>query len=431
MNAFDRIIGYSSIKKELRQISDTLKNPSAYEKLGVTAPRGLLLYGVPGVGKSLMASAVVEDSGLRAFVLRKDLPNGDFVKEIKSVFKKAAENAPAVIYLDDMDKFANGDERHPDAEEYVTVQSCIDEVKNEAVFVLATANNIRRLPDSLLRAGRIDRRIKVEPPRGRDAEEIIAHYIKRRKFADDVDVKSVAHIMDGRSCAELETLINEAGLYAGYEKAEKITMDHFMAAYLRTVMNSPAVGEDVGADLSDADENYRRVVYHEAGHAVVSEVLCPGSITLINVRGNGSDCGGFTDYFGDGSASYLYREKLRIIGTLGGIAATEQKFGLSNTGGSRDLDTAFNSVRDLVVNDCICGFHLHSNEYGDSERLQSEQEQVISSEVERYFRKAKEILSLNSEFLEELAAALAKKTLLSAVDVKKIRERCEIVSVAI
>ena len=199
-----------------------------------------------------------------------------------------------------------------------------------------------------------------------------------------------------------------------------------MAAYLRTVMNSPAVGEDVGADLSDADENYRRVGYHEAGHAVVSEVLCPGSITLINVRGNGSDCGGFTDYFGDGSASYLYREKLRIIGTLGGIAATEQKFGLSNTGGSRDLDTAFNSVRDLVVNDCICGFHLHSNEYGDSERLQSEQEQVISSEVERYFRKAKEILSLNSEFLEELAAALAKKTLLSAVDVKKIRERRDI-----
>lgn len=430
MNAFDRIIGYSSIKRELMQISDTLKNRSVYEKLGVTAPRGLLLYGEPGVGKSLMASAVIEGSGLRTFVLRKDLPNGDFVKEIKSVFEKAAENAPAIVYLDDIDKFANGDERHPDAEEYVTVQSCIDEVKDRAVFVLATANRLRCLPDSLLRAGRIDRKVKVNSPRGRDAEEIVAHYIKNKEFAGDVDVKAIAHIMEGRSCAELETVINEAGLYAGYEKAAQITMDHFVAAYLRTVANEPAACSDLGADLSVADENYRQVVYHEAGHAVVSEVLCPGSITLISVHNSGSDYGGTTDYFNDKSTPYLYWEKSRIISALGGIAATEQKFGLFDVGGSRDLDIAFNDVWRLVVDDCVCGFHLHASEY-NSDRLHSEQEQAVSSEVERYYRKAKEILSLNAEFLEKLAAALAKKTLLSAVDVRNIREQCNIVSVAI
>lgn len=123
MSKFDKIIGYSAVKKELKQIADTLKNREVYAKLGVSSPRGLLLYGEPGVGKSLMASAVIEESGRKAFVCRKDQPNGDFVKVIKATFEKAIENAPSIVLLDDMDKFANGDERHPDAEEYVTVQS--------------------------------------------------------------------------------------------------------------------------------------------------------------------------------------------------------------------------------------------------------------------------------------------------------------------
>ena len=175
MKAIDKIIGYSNIKCELKQIADTLKNRDVYEKLGVYSPRGLLLYGEPGVGKSLMASAIIEESGRTAFTCRKDKPNGDFVKHIKETFDKAAENAPSIVYLDDMDKFANGDERHPDAEEYVTVQSCIDEVKHKEVFVLATVNNINNLPKSLYRAGRFDRTIEVEAPRGKDAEKIIAH----------------------------------------------------------------------------------------------------------------------------------------------------------------------------------------------------------------------------------------------------------------
>ena len=169
MKAMDKIIGYSSIKRELRQISDTLKNREAYDKLGVSSPRGLLLYGEPGVGKSLMAAAIIEESGRPAYICRKDKPNGDFVKYIKETFDKAAENAPSIVFLDDMDKFTNGDERHPDAEEYVTVQSCIDEVRGKEVFVLATVNNIRNLPRSLRRAGRFDRTIEVEAPRGRDA----------------------------------------------------------------------------------------------------------------------------------------------------------------------------------------------------------------------------------------------------------------------
>ena len=322
MNAFDKIIGYSSIKKELKQISDTLKNREAYDKLGVSAPRGLLLYGEPGVGKSLMASAVIKESGRKVFCCRKDSPNGDFIKKIKATFDKAVQNAPSIVYLDDMDKFTNGDERHPDAEEYVTVQSCIDETKDKQVFVLATVNNIRCLPRSLRRAGRFDRTIEVNAPHGEDAVKIITYYLQSKRFIDDIDPTVIAKIMDGRSCAELETVINEAGLYAGYERAESITMEHFLKACMRTVFHAFPDDEDDLVDeqddfsccLSDPNHVVSQIVYHEAGHAVISEVLCPESVTLVSAYNATRKRGGFTSYYNDNSKTPLYWNKSRIIG---------------------------------------------------------------------------------------------------------------------
>ena len=430
MNAFDKIIGYSYVKTELQQISDTLKFREVYDNLGVAAPRGLLLYGEPGVGKSLMANAIIEDSGRTAFICRKDQPNGDFVKEIKATFDKAAKNEPSIIFLDDMDKFANGDERHPDAEEYVTVQSCIDEIKGKQVFVLATANNIRCLPRSLRRAGRFDRMIEINTPRGQDAINIISQYLDGKKFVDGIDAKTIARIMDGRSCAELETVINEAGIQAGYQRAESITMEHFMVACLRTVFDVPALcgddEEDLNFSLADSNNEYAQIVYHEAGHAVVSEVLCPESVTLISAHNRNGKSGGFTDYYNDRTKTHLYWEKSRIIGSLGGIAAIEQKFGISDMGCERDLDQAFDSTRQLIGNTCLCGFSLHSNGFEDSERLKSEQEHTIATEVEKYYRKAKEIVSMNMEFFEKIAAALSEKGILSAVDIKEIKNSCNI-----
>lgn len=436
MSKFDKIIGYSAVKKELKQIADTLKNREVYAKLGVSSPRGLLLYGEPGVGKSLMASAVIEESGRKAFICRKDQPNGDFVKVIKTTFEKAIENAPSIVLLDDMDKFANGDERHPDAEEYVTVQSCIDEAKGKEVFVLATVNNMRCLPRSLHRAGRFDRVIEIDTPRGKDALAIIAHYLKNKKVVDNVDAKTIARIMDGRSCAELETVINEAGLYAGYERADFITMDHFMEALMRTVFGVPAAADDLDdedfcATLANSNNVVSQIVYHEAGHAVISEVLCPDSVTLVSAHNRGGRSGGFTDYYNDKSQSPLYWNKSRIVGALGGIAAIEQKYGIFDVGSERDLDQAFDRTRDLIVNTCISGFHLHCNGYEDTESLKSEQEKAVAAEVEKFYRKAKEIISLNFEFFEKIAAALAKKKLLSAVDIQKIKSECKIVPVAL
>lgn len=430
MKEFKNIIGYEGVKKELAQISDVLANNETYKKLGVSSPRGLLLHGDPGVGKTLMASAVIAASGRQAFICRKDKPNGDFVNAIKTTFKKAVEAAPSIVLLDDMDKFTNGDERHPDAEEYVTVQSCIDDIKGKEVFVLATANSLRALPRSLLRAGRFDRIIEVDNPRGEDAIKIVEHYIKKKKFVGNIDAVTIARIMDGRSCAELETIINEAGLYAGFERSDEITMDHFMRACLHTIHDVPnevLCESEFHTDLTDGDDPRTRVIYHEAGHATVAEVLNPGCVTLVSAYSRNGESGGFTSYYRSGFTCTAEQRRLsQILGSLGGMAALEQRFGFMDTGNSGDLNQAFSSVWKLIGNNCVCGFHLHSDGYDDSEALKAKLEQATASEVERYYRKTKEILALNRRLLEAIAGELAVKGVLTDSDIRRIREHCPI-----
>ena len=322
----------------------------------------------------------------------------------------------------------------PDAEEYVTVQSCIDETKGKEVFVLATANDTDCLPDSLQRAGRFDRTIEVEAPTGEDAIEIVAYYLKSKRFVEGVDPAVIARIMNGHSCADLETALNEAGLYAGYERAEHITMEHVLKACLRTVFEMDFHGdgqEDFLRHYTDPHHMASQMVYHEAGHALVSEVLCPGSVTFVYVGGGRQKVGGVTSYFRTQGMSLLDWQKSRIVSALGGPAAMEQKFGLPDIGCSSDLDHAFDKVRELLSDTCINGFSFYSRGYSESEHLKASLEQAVAAEVERYYRKAKEIISANREFFEKLAAALAEKKLLSAVDIQQIREDCWIVSVAI
>ncbi|MGI6569576.1 MAG: AAA family ATPase [Caldicoprobacterales bacterium] len=186
--------------------------------------RGLLLHGEPGVGKSLMAMSFIKESGRNSYIIRRNKHDGDFINEIKGVFSKAAQNAPSIILLDDMDKFVVEDKSK---EEYVAVQACIDEVSSLDVYVIATANSIRDIPRSLLRAGRFDRKIRVYPPRGNDAEKIIRHYLESKSIISDVNFDDIAKMLIGRSCAELETIINEAAIYAGYERKEKTNYGAF------------------------------------------------------------------------------------------------------------------------------------------------------------------------------------------------------------
>ena len=335
----------------------------------------------------------------------------------------AKAEAPSIVFLDDMDKFANGDEDHPDAEEYVTVQSCIDDCKGADVFVLATVNNMRSLPWSLRRVGRFDRTIVVEKPSGKDAEKIIAHYINGKKFVGNIDARTIARLMNGRSCAELETVINEAGVYAGYERSSEITMGHFMKAILHTVFDVPNGQISTFSSEMNNNPEFEHIAYHEAGHAVIGEVIDPGSITLVSAYAREGERGGFTHCWEAEDTPALKNAERHIIQALGGAAATEQLFGSFDAGCARDLDQAFDAVWDLVTNNCTCGFHLHCNGR-DSEELKAKQEQAVSAEVERYYRKAKDILAQNKDLLEGIAQGLLQKGVLTAVDIAEIRKGC-------
>lgn len=421
---FEPVIGYKSIKNEMIKICDIMRNSEFYSKLGVSVPNGLLLSGDPGLGKTLMANCFIKASGRKAFTCRKDKPDGDFVKHIKSTFDEAVKNAPSIVFLDDMDKFsANGDEYHRNSEEFVTVQSCIDDAKNKDVFVLSTINDEDAIPRSLLRAGRFDNRIEVNSPKGEDAEKIVEHYIKRKNFVSDVDVKTITRLLNGASCAELETVINQAGVYAGFNRKEKIEMDDIVRACLRIIHKAPE------KEYAHSPEVLKAVAYHEAGHAVIAEVLEPGSVNFVSVRSHGGDAGGFTNYY-QPEEYWIKKQYMenRVTVILGGKAATETVFGETDVGADNDLHRAFDIVERFVDDYCSNGFDRWIQNNNPSPSLLERQSAQISFEMENFYKKAKKILIDNREFLDKLAQALMNKDILTSVEIEAIKATCKMVA---
>lgn len=421
MGHFDKIIGYPAVKKELERVADILRGNEIYKELGVKEPRGLLLHGDPGLGKTLMATCLVKASGRPMFLCRKDKPNGAFVDAIKNTFEKAKASAPSIVFLDDLDKFANTDEERRNAEEFITVQSCIDDTKDCGVFVLATANNLFCLPDSLLRAGRFDRTIEIKPPRGTDTSDIMAHYLKNKKVAADLDTQFIARLLEENSCAGLEAIINEAGIYAGFDGCREIRKEHFLKACLQMEFNVPAEAFD-RTDKPDPVV-WKQVACHEAGHAVVQEVLEPGSVTLISIYKTDDRYGGFVSAVNNHENDYIRDARVKMLCGLGGRAAVEQMLGLCDAGSLRDLSRAYNEAEGLIKYHCTSGLHLRSLRY-ESENLQAKQEQAMAEEVERSYREAKAILASNAPFLHRLTAELMDKHILDMYDVARIREEC-------
>lgn len=417
MSEFDKIIGYKDVKTELIRLCDVIKNSEKYKALGVAPIGGLLLDGEPGVGKTLMANCFIKESGRKSFVCRKNKPDGEFVNEIKNLFAEAAENEPSIILLDDMDKYANEDDHHRNVEEYVTVQSCIDEIKGKDVFVLATTNGTNNLPKSLLRAGRFDVIITVDTPQGEDAVEIVKYYLSQKKAVAEINAEDVARLLSGRSCAALETVINTAGQYAGYANKEMIDNDDVIRACLRVIYNAPECSVPHNPFILE------RTAYHEAGHAVVAEILESGSVDLVSVCKNTGTIGGFTAYHNsdDYWASKIYMEN-RVIALLAGKAASEIVFGEPDTGVNSDLHRAFDIVQRFADNYCEYGFGYWEDRDSSPNRL-SRREDRISADMEMYYARARKILIDNRDFLERLAKRLQEKDTLVSSEIKEIKEK--------
>ena len=426
-NTFDQefsvVIGYAPIKLELKRIVDIMNNPQKYSDLGVTTPRGVLINGDPGLGKTLIANCFIKASGRKAYTCRKDKPDGAFVDEIRRTYEEAKANAPSIVFLDDMDKFANEDEKHTNCEEYVTVQACIDSVKNYEVFTLATTNDIRKLPESLLRVGRFDKNFKLDNPKGDEAEKIIKYYLSKKKFVEDVNVKQIARILVGSSCAALETVINEAGVYAGFDNKEKIEMSDIIRATMRVLYEAPE-------SLSiDERHHIKEIAYHEAGHAVVAEVLEPESVNIVSVKRYDGNIGGVTSYYPD--EEYWWSKKYmenRVLSLLAGKSATELVYGVVDTGANNDVKRAFHIVERFVDDYCSYDFDNFEYHYRPSDAFQDRKGKKMASEISRYYQMTKKILADNREFLDKLANALTEKETMTTEEVQAIKKSCKIVN---
>jgi len=283
------------------------------------------------------------------------------------------------------------------------------------VFVIATVNDTDDIPYSLLRAGRFDRHISVTPPTGADSERIIRHYLSEKPMDKDINYDDVAKMLYGKTCAELESVINAAAIAAAYGRASRIGIEHVMGATLREAYG-------VTEDCDELSENEREeTAYHEAGHALISEVLEPGSVGLLSLSSaKRADKGGFMLRCADYS-----RRAYLILVALGGKAASEIRFGRVASGTSSDIQKAIAHLYRSAT--AIGTFGLSSIGGGDeSEALDSRQEIVVEAELERNLFKAREIICDNREFLDALARELYDKKTLLHSDIRRIREACTI-----
>lgn len=425
MVTFQDVIGYDAIKNEMLQICDVLKNRDVYRRLGASMPKGLLLYGEPGLGKTLLASALITESGLPSVIIRKTVAAEDFINEIAEKFQYAKEHAPSILFLDDMDKFANEDSSHCDAEEYVAVQAGIDDVKGSDVFVIATVNDEDKLPKSLLRTGRFDRKIELEAPSGKDAALIIQHYLSGKNLADDFNMDDVVKMITYNSCAELETITNEAALHAAFARKETIGTEDFVYAVLRMQYNA------VEGDQDLTKEDQRRVALHEAGHLVICELLCPGSVGFASLRSStGASVGGFIH-----RCKPLARRSHDTLVTLGGKAAVELFYADTAAGGCReDLERALGNVFTAVSESGTCGLALLDMDgvmrFRPSNDYVAHVETAVHAELERYMFQARDMLIRNRDFLTAATEALLEKKMLLYSDVQAIRKSVGITDMA-
>ena len=424
MSAFDKVIGYESIKEELLQICDMIKNEAVYTKLGARLPHGVLLDGDPGLGKTLLARCFIKESGLCSFTVRKRSSGEVFVDEITSVYLKAKKSAPAIVFLDDMDKFANEDYGHRDTPEYVAIQSCIDDCKDLPVFTIATTNDIRKLPRSLVRSGRFDRKICIETPNEKDAEEIIKYFLSDKKLSDSVNMQDLSKMISYSSCAKLENIINEAAISAAYKRQDKIEMQDLVKVVLR-----------LQYDFSDSymkvsKEELKKRAMHEAGHLVVSEVLSEGCVGLASICTADENTGGFI-HLCKSQSEYSHR----ILTALAGKTAVELYYADDFADGcASDLQKAVRLIRNEMsyCSSQGLGFVLPTDkeEFDESEEYRRRCESIVYAELERYMLKAKDILLKNRAFLELAADALAEKENLLYSDIREIRELTGVVKAA-
>ena len=429
---FRDVAGAKEEKAELEEIVDFLRDPSKYTMLGAKIPRGILLVGSPGNGKTLLAKAVAGEAGVPFF----SISGSDFVElyvgvgasRVRDMFEQAKRSKPCIVFIDEID--AVGRKRgagmgggHDEREQ--TLNQLLVEMDgfsaNDGVIIIAATNRPDILDKALLRPGRFDRQIVVDYPDVRGREEILKVHSEKKPLAEDVDLSKIAKKTTGYSGADLANLLNEAAILAAKRGHKDITGADIEDANLKVMMGA----EKKSKVLSD--EEKKLTAYHEAGHAIAARVVDKSqSVSAVSIIPRGQ-AGGFTMYEPESdNRMYLSRNEMYnpIIVMLGGRVAEAVMLDDISTGASNDIQRATALARDMVVKygmsermgtvsyddggEVFLGRDYgHSKQY--SERTASEIDEEIKNIIEKQYKETEMILKEYSEQLVRVAELLLEK----------------------
>ena len=407
-----KVIGYEATKNTLRQILDILSHRSTYEARGAVIPHGLLMVSEPGLGKSLMAAAFMEESGRNCAVFHKNADGESFLDSLGEAFLHAKQSAPSVLLQEDINLYADS----PYGPQWAALQSGVDDVRDADVFVIATANTTSCIPQSLLRPGRFDYLIRLEPPKGGTAERIAKHYLKNKPLEDDVMISDIVRAMGNHtSCAALETVMNVASINSCYRGAEKIGKADLADAILQTVYQLKREDGEKNPDIE-------QIALHEAAHVAAAEVLKPGSVSLVTLRKNGRTQG-MTQYYCDNEISTEDDFLNLAIKSLAGKAGVEMVYGKFDMGASEDIQAATGYVRQWIESFGGAGFSgIICDQRAASETILAQNEKLAAAKLEELYRTAQTILRNNRDFLLAVQEALLEQETLFGSDIAAIRD---------
>ena len=429
---FKDVAGIEEEKEELEEIVEFLKNPKKFTDMGARIPKGVLLVGQPGTGKTLLAKAVAGEAGVPFFIMS----GADFVvmfvgvgaSRVRDLFEQAKKNAPCIIFIDEID--AVGRQRgaglgggHDEREQ--TLNQLLVEMDgfgtNEGVIVLAATNRPDVLDKALLRPGRFDRQIVVPAPDVIAREKILEVHARNKKIGDDVDLKTIAKNTSGFSGADLENVLNEAALLAARRDLKQIGMPEIEDAMIKVTM-----GPEKKTRVRSEKEN-KLVAYHEAGHAVVSRFLeTQDPVHQISIVPRGL-AGGYTMYRPTEDKSFMSKTEMEenIISLLGGRVAEKLILNDISTGASNDIERASKIARDMVtkygmsekVGSIMFGSGQEEvflgRDFTQSKNYSEETASLIDSETKRIideaYNRCMQILSDNVDKLHKVAAVLLEK----------------------
>ena len=425
MHTFEEIVGYESHKKELRTVCDILRYPGKYKKLGVRTPHALMIYGEPGHGKTLMAKALIDESGRKCFCCGKSMKTNDFCGAIRETFELAAADAPSVVFFDDIDKFAEDNLREDcNKEEFATIQACLEEYVGRDLFVIATANDLSKLPESIMRPGRFGKKMYVGPPSQADFLEISGRLLRGIKTEEEDLPGFVTRLIGGRSPALLEEVMNEAGIRAVFRGDGTVTKDDIAGAALDVVYG---IREDCFEEETERTQYMRRLkAYHEAGHAVAAMAL-GRPVAILTAAGSGRT-GGVTMLSCPQEISQSFKDvESAVLVLLGGRAAVETVMGEKECGAASDFARAAELLRECCEKRLMFGFEygydLDSWDSRGSDRRKDEVNSKIYSILEGYFKEACGIIEKNRELTNAIAGELVDRTYLTYEDTDRISSR--------